>query len=160
MERFFAPATFAEAVLRLVVATVLASAIGINRELRQKPAGLRTHALVGLGSALLTLVALALSGPGGEGDPTAPSRMMQGIVAGIGFIGGGVILHRDDEKGVHGLSTAASIWVVAAAGMAIGGGMWRSAVAAVILALVVLVVGRPIDKALHRIRPSDPSDAP
>jgi putative Mg2+ transporter-C (MgtC) family protein len=93
-----------------------------------------------------------MAGSAGQGDPSAPSRVLQGIVAGIGFIGGGVILHRRDSKGVHGLSTAASIWVVAAAGIAMGGGMWRTALVTVILALIILAGGAPIDDALRRAR--------
>jgi len=136
-------------VLRLFLATLLGAAIGLNREMVQKPAGLRTHALVSLGAALATLAGLFLAGPP-FGDVTAPSRIVQGIVAGIGFIGGGVILHRRDAGEVHGLTTAASIWIVSATGVAVGAGLWRSAMAAVVLALVVLTVGGPIDRAVRQ----------
>ena len=91
--------------LRLLLATLLGAAIGVNRELRQKPAGLRTHALVALGAALFTIVGLALTAFGGTRDPNAMSRLVQGIVTGVGFIGGGVILRRDDSKGIHGLQS-------------------------------------------------------
>lgn len=136
--------------LRLLLATALGAAVGVNRELQRKPAGLRTHALVSLGAALASLVGLFVGVMPG-GDPAGLSRVMQGVVAGIGFIGGGVIMHRDDPKGVHGLATASSIWVVAAVGMAAGCGLWRAATISVALALLVLIVGGPIDRALHRI---------
>src|SRR4051812_41628340 len=121
MDAVSVPASWSAMVARLVLAMALGAAVGVNRELRQKPAGLRTHALVALGAALLTMIGLALS----AADITAPGRILQGIVAGVGFIGGGAILRLDDAKGVHGLSTAASIWIVAATGIAVGCGLWR-----------------------------------
>ena len=81
--------------------------IGLDRESQGKPAGLRTHALVALGAATLTIVGLLLQ----ASDTGAPSRVLQGIVAGIGFIGAGVILHRHDGRGIEGLTTAAAIWM-------------------------------------------------
>jgi putative Mg2+ transporter-C (MgtC) family protein len=149
------PATAAALVLRLILAAALGAAVGVNRELRHEPAGLRTHALVALGAALLTVIGLALTGVNGGGDPSATSRILQGIVAGVGFIGGGVILRRDDSKGVHGLSTAASIWIVAATGVAAGCGLWRAAVATVLLVLIILILGAPIDRALRAWRAGD-----
>ena len=143
--------------LRLGLATVLGAAIGLNREISMKPAGLRTHAMVSLGAALLRVpVGLRLGQPAGDG--TAASRIIQGLVAGIGFIGGGVILHHHELKMVRGLTTAASIWIVAATGAAVGTGLWRGALFTVVLALVVLSVGRRIDHALHRISSDDPED--
>jgi putative Mg2+ transporter-C (MgtC) family protein len=149
------PATWAVLVLRLILATALGAAVGLNRELRLKPAGLRTHALVALGAALLTMIGLALTDVNGTKDPSATSRVLQGIVVGVGFIGGGVILRRDDPMGVLGLSTAASIWIVAATGVAVGCGLWRAAVATVLLVLIVLVMGAPIDRALRTWRAAD-----
>ena len=142
--------SWTEVVIRLLAATAIGGAIGLNRELTRKPAGLRTHALVALGAALSTVSALQL------GDPAAPhtdaaARVIQGIVAGIGFIGGGVILHTENRN-VMGLTTAATIWVAAALGISCAVGQWRVAGAAVLLALVVLVVGREIEGALHRIK--------
>lgn len=146
-----------ELALRLVLATLLGGAIGLNREMSLKPAGLRTHALVALGAALLTLIGLMLAQPSG-GDVAAPSRVVQGILAGIGFIGGGVILHRRDARAVHGLTTAASIWVVSATGVAVGAGLWRAAAMVVILALVVLTVGRLVDRAVRRVGDNSDDD--
>jgi putative Mg2+ transporter-C (MgtC) family protein len=142
--------------LRLGLATLLGAAVGFNREISLKPAGLRTHALVALGGALLAHIGLQLGQPAGDG--AAASRIIQGMVAGIGFIGGGVILHRADVRTVRGLTTAASIWVVAATGVAVGTGLWRAAVMTVILALVILSVGRRIDHAVHKISSDDPDD--
>jgi putative Mg2+ transporter-C (MgtC) family protein len=137
------PAVFSDITLRLVLAVVFSAAVGLDRELQKKPAGLRTHALVGLGSALLTLTGLMLAQP--EGNSDAVSRVLQGVVAGIGFLGGGVILHRDDTNDVYGLTTAATIWIVAAVGIAIGAGLWRTAVVGTMLTVLVLVLERPID---------------
>jgi putative Mg2+ transporter-C (MgtC) family protein len=151
MDSISLPADILHLAGRLALATLLGAAIGLNREISLKPAGLRTHALVALGAALATCVGLQLSRVG-QGDLSATSRIIQGIVAGVGFIGGGVILHHADVRTVHGLTTAASIWVVSATGVAAAAGLWRSAMLAVVLALLVLTVGRTIDQALHRRR--------
>jgi putative Mg2+ transporter-C (MgtC) family protein len=145
------PTAFADILFRLALATVLGAAIGVNRELVLKPAGMRTHALVALGTALLTMVGLLLT-TGEAADVTATSRIVQGLVAGIGFIGGGVILHLRDERTIQGLTTAASIWIVAALGVAGGAGLWRASLAAAALALAVLTGGRAVERALHRSR--------
>lgn len=129
---------------RLVLATVLGAAVGYDREMLNKPAGVRTLALVALGSALVALMSSLLTHPSFGEDLAAPSRIIQGLVAGVGFIGGGVILRLEAEQRVEGLTTAASIWVVAAVGIAAGLGLWRTAILAVVLALVVLLLGRPL----------------
>lgn len=122
----------------LGLAFVLSAVIGMEREIRQKSAGLRTHAIVGTGSAVFTLVSshgFALA-PGGPGDP---ARIAAQVVTGIGFLGAGVIFTRRDV--VRGLTTAAAIWITAAVGMASGAGMpllAASATGAYVLAAVVL----------------------
>jgi putative Mg2+ transporter-C (MgtC) family protein len=141
---------------RLALATVIGAALGVNREISLKPAGVRTHALVSLGAALVTIVGLQLGQSGG--DTAAPGRIIQGLVAGIGFIGGGVILRRRDAQAVHGLTTAASIWIASGTGVAVGTGLWRGALAAVFLSLIVLSLGRRLDNALHKISGDDPDD--
>jgi putative Mg2+ transporter-C (MgtC) family protein len=146
-----APAGLADLALRLAIAAGLGGAIGLNREWEQKPAGLRTHALVGLGSALFALVGMALVQDGSVQDASAPSRVLQGLVAGVGFIGGGAILRRSDSGIVEGLTTATSIWIVAAVGVAAGLGMWRSAIISVAIALVILAGGEVIDRAIRRL---------
>jgi len=132
--------SWTDVVLRLLAATGIGGAIGLNRELTRKPAGLRTHALVALGAALATVSALQLGDATGVSHGDAASRVIQGIVAGIGFIGGGVILHTENRN-VVGLTTAATIWVAAALGISCAVGQWRVAGSAVLIALVVLVVG-------------------
>jgi putative Mg2+ transporter-C (MgtC) family protein len=84
-------------------------------------------------------------------DVSAPGRIIQGLVAGIGFIGSGVILHRRDTNTVEGLTTAASIWVIAAVGVAVGAGLWRASVIVVGITLILLVVGSPVDRFVHRL---------
>ncbi len=134
---------------RLVLAALFGAAMGINREFEGKSAGLRTHALVALGSGLAALVGMDLSAASVTGDPAAPARIIQGLVAGIGFIGGGVILQRGGN--VHGLTTAASVWVAALVGTATTIGMWRTALAATVLAVLVLAAGR-LDGAVRSWR--------
>lgn len=127
--------------LRLLLATGLGAAIGFNREMSLKPAGLRTHALVALGAALVTLIGLVLADSPG-GDLNATSRVIQGILAGIGFIGGGVILHGRQDQSVHGLTTAASIWITAAIGVLVGIGFYFPAALAAALTLGTLAAFR------------------
>jgi putative Mg2+ transporter-C (MgtC) family protein len=147
METVTAPVEFADIVVRLVLSILLGAAVGFDRELQQKPAGLRTHALVSLGAALVTLVALLVAG-----EPEAFGRVLQGIVAGIGFIGGGVILRRTATEDVTGLTTAATIWVVSAIGIAVGAGMWRTGLVTAVLVLLTLTLGNPLDRLLRRRR--------
>jgi putative Mg2+ transporter-C (MgtC) family protein len=136
---------------RLGAATLIGCVIGLNRDLRGKPAGVRTHSIVALGSALLTLTSLQLGWlDSGSLDHGSVSRVMQGIITGIGFIGAGVILRDDQGKSVHGLTTAASIWLVACFGMTCGLGLWITALLALGLALAVLLFGGPLEKAIHR----------
>jgi putative Mg2+ transporter-C (MgtC) family protein len=118
--------------LRLALALVLGATIGLERELQRMPAGFRTHALVSLGSAIFTVVSgYAFTGPGSD-----PTRIAAQIVTGIGFIGGGAILHY--RGNVRGLTTAASLWAVAAVGMAAGAGLWVVAVVSTVLVIVAL----------------------
>jgi len=141
---------FTEILLRLGAATLIGGALGLNREIRGKPAGLRTHALVALGTALVTLTGIALAGHDGDFDSGSVSRVLQGIVAGIGFLGGGTILKSDSGDHISGLTTAASLWLVACLGIACGVGLWAMSLVALTFALVVLVLGEPLENALHR----------
>jgi putative Mg2+ transporter-C (MgtC) family protein len=135
-----------EVTMRLVVAVLAGAVLGINRDLRHKPAGLRTHALVCLGSA--TACVVALSTPGA--DANGVSRVIQGLVTGVGFLGAGVILHQAREHHIAGLTTAASIWLVATLGAACGIGNWVVVALALMLTLVVLAFGGPIERAFER----------
>jgi putative Mg2+ transporter-C (MgtC) family protein len=125
-----------EIALRLLLATALGAGIGYQRERANKPAGLRTHILIALGSALFTIVSIF-----GFGDGVDPSRVAAGVVTGIGFIGAGVILRGVRGDHVVGLTTAASIWIVAAIGLAAGAGMYL--IAAIVAAIAVLVLMIP-----------------
>ena len=131
--------------IRLSVATLVGCAIGFNRELFGKPAGMRTHGLVALGAALITVASLELAGK----DPAAVLRTVQGIMAGIGFLGGGVILRDESNHSVHGLTTAASVWVVAALGIACGAGQWALSMVAVALTLILLILGEKLEQKLR-----------
>lgn len=122
-----------EMVLRLVLAAVLGGLIGAEREYRGKVAGTRTHLLVALGAALMMLV--SRYGFGGQGDP---GRVAAQIVSGIGFIGAGAIMV--DRHSVHGLTTAAGIWVAAGIGMATAAGLYVLALATTALSLIGLEV--------------------
>ena len=144
------PITFGDLAARLTLSAILGGVIGFNRELNNKPAGLRTHALVAVGGCLLTMVGLALASQPRIGDAGSVSRIIQGVVAGIGFVGGGVILRDAASKDVYGLTTAASILVVAALGCATGLGLWRAAVASALLALLILIIGGLMDRFIHR----------
>lgn len=140
-----------EIVLRLGAATAIGCALGLNRELHGKPAGMRTHALVALGTALVTLTGIVLAGHDGGFDSNSVSRVIQGIVAGIGFLGGGTILKSDTGEQISGLTTAASLWVVACLGIACGVGLWPMALVALALALIVLIAGEKVERLLHRL---------
>jgi len=124
-----------EAVGRLFVAALLGGLIGVERESLRKPAGMRTHMLVALGSALTALTALEL------GMVVADlSRVIQGIVTGIGFVGAGTILKDGGSGRIEGLTTAAGLWLTAAVGVAAGAGRWFLALSTVALTLLILVV--------------------
>ncbi len=124
---------YTEIILRLVLATVAGGLIGLEREVVHKPAGIRTHMLVSLGSALFALVTI-------EQLPNEAARIIAGIATGIGFLGAGTIFKAKDE--VHGLTTAASVWAVAAVGLAIGFGYYMIMVVAVILILIILQLNK------------------
>lgn len=123
---------------RLLAATLLGAAIGYERERSGKIAGLRTHALVALGSALFTVISILLFTrfPSVNGTAGYDYHLIANIIVGIGFIGAGAIMRKEDH--VSGTTTAASLWVVAAIGMASGFGLYREAIATTILAYTVL----------------------
>lgn len=127
----------------LLLTFVLCALIGLERQFRQKAAGFRTHVLVGIGSAVFTLVsAFGFSTVLAEEVVLDPSRIAAGIVSGIGFLGAGVIFTRRDV--VRGLTTAATIWVSAAVGMAAGAGMVSLAIGLTVLHLFTLIVMGPL----------------
>ena len=124
---------YQEILLRLVLATLAGGLIGLEREVVHKPAGIRTHMLVSLGSALFVLVTV-------ETLPLEAGRIIAGIATGIGFLGAGTIFRSKSE--VHGLTTAASIWTVSAVGLAIGLGYYLMTIIAVILVLIILQLNK------------------
>jgi putative Mg2+ transporter-C (MgtC) family protein len=129
-----------EVLLRLALAAALGAAIGLERELREREAGLRTHLLVSLGSALFTIVSAygfhAFLASGASVVRADPTRIAAQIVTGIGFLGAGAIIRQG--LSVRGLTTAATLWVVAAIGLAAGAGYYSAAVVATVLVLVSL----------------------
>ncbi len=140
-----------EIILRLFAATVFGGLIGWNRERQDKPAGLRTHMLVSLGAASFTVILFDLlqrypvQGGIPAGDPT---RIIQGIATGIGFLGAGSIIREGGS--VRGITTAAGIWVVGATGVACGAGSYFVAAVTVGFALLVLTLARRLERRMHR----------
>jgi putative Mg2+ transporter-C (MgtC) family protein len=132
----------AQMLIRMIAAVLLGFVVGIQREKVGKPAGARTHMLVCLGTAV---VVLACAGMGMQYD--AQSRVIQGIVTGIGFIGAGSILKLDKEREIQGLTTAAGLWMTAAIGIACGAGTIGIALIASVLTLGVLALAGVIEKA-------------
>jgi putative Mg2+ transporter-C (MgtC) family protein len=132
-----------ELIQRLLLAALLGALLGIERELKQKAAGLRTNILIALGSALFALLSIELAPDGAD-----PTRIVAQVVTGIGFLGAGAIMRTD--SGVQGLTTAATVWVNAAVGVAAGGGQYHLAFSATAVTLVVLFVVAPIETAIAR----------
>jgi len=130
--------------LRLTAAMVVGGAIGINRDLHHKPVGLRTLSLVGLASALAVLAVAA------SGEINAVSRIIQGILTGIGFLGAAVIVRTLDGEHIYGLTTAAATWLTACLGVVCGVAEWRVIFIGLPLVFAVLHLGGPIEKAIHR----------
>lgn len=145
------PLDFQELLLRLGSAAGVGALVGLNREITQKPAGMRTHALVALGAALITVACIQFAVDSIPREDGAVLRAVQGIITGIGFIGGGVILRLPQEETVLGLTTAATIWIVAGLGIACGFGAWEATLITAGLTLVVLVMGTRVEKAVRKM---------
>ena len=128
-----------EIIVRLLLAATLGAIIGYQRERHGKAAGLRTNLLISVGSALFTLTSIY-----GFGITSDPSRVAAGIVTGVGFLGAGAIIRRAGGQEVGGLTTAATIWAVAAIGLTAGAGLYLLSVVAAALILVVLLLPHPI----------------
>lgn len=139
-----------ETALRLGAALVVGTILGLNRELHGKPAGLRTHALVSLGAALATIVVLRAPDGSFSSDHNAMSRVVQGILTGVGFLGAGVILH-DPNGHISGLTTAATIWICAVLGLVCGLGYWFVLGTTVALIALALIFGRPLERLAERL---------
>jgi len=144
-----------EIALRLSAATLIGGVLGLNRDLHGKPTGVRTLGLVGLGSAMV-VVAVVNTGPAGSGDFSAASRIVQGILTGIGFLGAGVIVRGVGKGRVHGLTTAACTWLTACLGTVCGFAHAPVIVIAVVLTAAILIFGGPIERWFHaRLPPPD-----
>jgi putative Mg2+ transporter-C (MgtC) family protein len=156
------PEAWLDIVARLALSVVVGAAIGLNRDLHHKQAGVRTNALVSLGAALAVLLVF----PPGE-DLThrydALSRVIQGVLTGIGFLGAGVILRDPASRHVSGLTTAAAVWLSALLGTACGAGAYVPVVAALVLALIAIAFGGMFERWFRRFqpptKPGDPDEA-
>jgi putative Mg2+ transporter-C (MgtC) family protein len=152
--------SFLEVGLRLGAAALAGAAIGINRDLADKPIGMRTLGLVALGAAAVSTATIQVAGM--AENPDAMSRVVQGIIqgvmAGISFIGAGVILRNAQARTVEGLTTAATVWVTAALGIACGLGRWNVVVIGVAIALVLLVAVAWVERIT--IKPNSSHERP
>lgn len=122
---------------RMLTAVVMGAIVGIEREQSRRAAGLRTHMLVALGATVFTLVPIEAGAVAGD-----LANVVKGIAAGVGFLGAGAILKLAADREIQGLTTAASIWLTAAVGMAIGAGYMWLALGAIVLSLATLILGR------------------
>lgn len=137
----------AHVVIRLIAAAILGAVIGVERERAGKPAGVRTHVLVSLGTAVFVL---ASAGAGMRLEDM--SRVIQGVITGIGFLGAGSILKLSDERDIQGLTTAAGIWMTSAIGIAVGLGTLGLALLATLLTLIVLALAGPVEVRMKKRR--------
>jgi putative Mg2+ transporter-C (MgtC) family protein len=144
--------TGARICFRMILAALVGGALGYERESKGKSAGVRTHMLVGLGAALFVMAPTL-----GGFDPGALSRVIQGVVAGIGFLGAGAIVKGKPGENIYGLTTAASIWMTAAIGVTVGMGRAATAIISGALALVILAV---MDHAFMWLHPDGQSTPP
>jgi putative Mg2+ transporter-C (MgtC) family protein len=141
---------FIDPIGRLMLAALLGSLLGIEREWHHRTAGLRTNTLIALGSAVYTLLSIQMVGAGGDA-----TRIPAQIVTGIGFLGGGAILRT--RGSIVGLTTAATIWVNAAVGMAAGAGHFALAISTTFTALLVLTVLKRVEMRMDKYRPPPPA---
>jgi putative Mg2+ transporter-C (MgtC) family protein len=139
---------WSEIVLRLGVATLAGGAIGLNRDLHGKPIGLRTLGLVSLATAMIVLLSSQSADATRISDAT--SRVMQGILTGIGFLGAGVIVRAEHDFRIRGLTSAACTWLTACIGILCGAGQWRIVAVGLAITFVVLILGGRIERRLHR----------
>lgn len=132
-----------ELIVRLILSALIGGSIGIEREVSNRPAGLRTHILVSVGSTLIMMV--SIFGFGGEGDP---GRLASQVVSGIGFLGAGTIIRTGND--IKGLTTAASLWVCAGIGLAIGAGYYLGGIVTTVIVLISLIALGSIEKKVSR----------
>lgn len=145
---------FVEIALRLVVALILGGLIGIERELKDRPAGLRTHMMVALAAATFTLLSAELISESTEESEIIridTLRIIEAVIAGVAFLGAGAIIRAGRD--VRGLTTGASLWMSGAIGVSAGGGYFVIAVTAAVLAIVVLYLLKLLERRLHATKP-------
>jgi putative Mg2+ transporter-C (MgtC) family protein len=148
---------FVDDLTRIGAAAILGGIVGLERELNGHFAGLRTHMMVSIGCAVFVVAGLVVAGEQVE----SMTRVIQGIVTGVGFLGAGTILKLDEERKIKGLTTASSIWLAAALGTLAGLGEYVPAAAATAIAIVILAVLRPIEKFFaHHFGANDSTDTP
>lgn len=140
---------WSELILRLGVATLAGGAIGLNRDVHGKPIGIRTLGLVSLATAMMVVLSSSGSDVGRISD--AASRVIQGILTGIGFLGAGVILRSEHDMKVRGLTSAACTWLTACIGMICGAGQWRLVLVGLVLTFIILLTGGRIEHYVHRL---------
>jgi putative Mg2+ transporter-C (MgtC) family protein len=140
---------WSEILLRLGIATLAGAAIGLNRDLHGKPIGLRTLAIVCLASAMVVTIADLSDDVAKLSDAT--SRVIQGILTGIGFLGAGVIMRTEAHTRVRGLTSAACTFLTACVGIVCGAGQWRVIGIGLALAFTILIIGGPLERELHRL---------
>jgi putative Mg2+ transporter-C (MgtC) family protein len=138
-----------EITLRLLVATIAGMAVGLNRDIHNKPIGMRTLGLVALGSAIVILSGSVYEGLHFSQD--AVSRVVQGILTGLGFLGAGSILRAKDGTEVQGLTTAATVWIAAGLGVTAGLGAWFITMAGTLVTLFLLTYGTRLEAKLIRV---------
>lgn len=143
--------------LRLLVATVAGMVIGLNRDIHNKPIGMRTLGLVALGSAIVILSGSVYEGLHFGQD--AVSRVVQGILTGLGFLGAGAILRGKDGQEVQGLTTASTVWIAAALGVTAGLGAWFITIAGTLVTLFLLTFGKILEQKLIRVFSDEESPA-
>lgn len=147
-----------ELVKRLLLAALIGGVLGFEREIRQKSAGLRTNILIALGAAVFTVLSIEMA----AGWNADPARIAAQVITGVGFLGAGAIM-RTDRGAIHGLTTAATVWVNASLGMAAGAGHYRLAIIGALITAVVLLGLPPIERRIDRSfwdRGSPPSKPP
>jgi len=135
-------------IIKILLTIFLSAIIGAEREMRSKGAGLRTHILVGVGSCLIVLTSIYLFDIYNKVTPIDPTRMISGIITGIGFLCAGTIIRSGES--VVGLTTAATVWIVSCIGISVGAGHYSAAILTTLTVFIVLIGMRAIDKQLHK----------
>jgi putative Mg2+ transporter-C (MgtC) family protein len=148
-----------ETLSRLLLALACGAVLGLNRNLHRKSAGVRTFGLVSAGSAVVAIAITQVNS-----GSTALSPVIQGVLTGIGFLGAGIILHQSNSNHVTGLTTAAAVWLTAALGVACGLGQFVLALSGLAVALLTLIIGRPMERLSKKFfsaaRASQPAEDP